>query len=84
MIQEYIDILSYPISTEITILDPDYVLMAGGVMIMKDVPMERLLEQIRIRCRHPYPAEDIQFVFPEHTQTSGVIGGALAYFASVK
>ena len=53
-------------------------------MIMKDFPMERLLEQIRIRCRHPYPAEDIQFVFPEHTQTSGVIGGALAYFASVK
>ncbi len=43
VIQEYIDILSYPISTEITILDPDYVLMAGGVMIMKDFPMERLL-----------------------------------------
>lgn len=84
VIQEYIDILSYPISTEITILDPDYVLMAGGVMIMKDFPMERLLEQIRIRCRHPYPAEDIQFIFPEHTQTSGVIGGALAYFASIK
>lgn len=84
VIQNYIDTLAYPISTEITILDPDYVVMAGGVMIMKDFPMERLLDQIRKLSRHPYPAEDIQFVFPEHTQNSGVIGGALAYFASVK
>ena len=84
IIQEYVDTLSYPISTEITILDPDYVIMAGGVMIMKDFPMERLLDQIRKRTRHPYPAEDIEFIFPKHTQTSGVIGGALAYFASVR
>ena len=84
IIQEYIDTLSYPMSTEITILDPDYVVMAGGVMTMKDFPMKRLLDQIRKRTRPPYPSEDIQFIFPKHTQTSGVIGGALAYFASVR
>lgn len=84
IIQEYIDTLAYPISTEITLFDPDYVVMAGGVMIMKDFPMERLIEQIKQKTRHPYPAEDINFIYPKHTQTSGVIGGALAYFASEK
>lgn len=81
-IQNFIDTLAIPISTEITILDPDYVIMGGGVMIMKDFPMERLIKQIKHRTRHPLPSENIEFVFPEHTQTGGVIGGAYSSYAN--
>ncbi len=84
VIQEYVDMLAIPISTEITILDPDYVIMGGGVMIMKDFPMTRLTEQIKRRTRHPYPSQNLEFVFPEHTHAGGVIGGAYAVFAEMQ
>ena len=46
-ILEFVEGLAYPISTEVTILDPDYVVMGGGVMIMKDFPMEYLINQVK-------------------------------------
>lgn len=83
-IQEYVESLSYPISTEITILDPDFVVMGGGVMIMKDFPMEDLICQVKKRTRHPYPSENLEFIIPEHTQMSGVAGGGLAAFDAMR
>ena len=83
-IREYVEYLAYPISTEVTILDPDYVVMGGGVMIMKDFPMDNLIRQVKKRTRHPYPSENLEFIFPEHTQTSGVAGGGLAAFDAMK
>ena len=79
-ILEYVDTLAIPMATEINILDPDYVIMAGGVMMMKDFPMERLIWAVKERARKPFPSENLEFVFPEHTQDSGVIGGAYAAF----
>lgn len=49
-------------------------------MIMKDFPMEDLIQQVKIRTRHPYPSENLEFIIPEHTQMSGVAGGGLAAF----
>lgn len=79
-ILEYVDTLAIPMAAEINILDPDYVIMAGGVMMMKDFPMERLIWAVKERARKPFPSENLEFVFPEHTQDSGVIGGAYAAF----
>ena len=67
-------------AAEINILDPDYVIMAGGVMAMKDFPMERLIWAVKDRARKPFPSENLEFVFSKHTQDSGVIGGAYAAF----
>lgn len=84
VIQEYVENLSYPISTEITILDPDYVVMGGGVMVMKDFPMEDLIRQVKNRTRHPYPSENLEFIVSEHTQISGVSGGGLSAFDAMR
>ncbi|MEY8353299.1 allose kinase [Lachnospiraceae bacterium 54-53] len=83
-VREFLDYLAYPISTEITILDPDYVVMGGGVMTMRDFPMDYLIRQVKKRARHPYPSENLRFVFPEHTQASGVSGGGLAAYEGLK
>lgn len=80
IVKEYVDTLAIPMSAEITILDPDYVVMGGGVISMKDFPISRLIEQIKMRARKPYPSENLEFVFPDHTQVSGVVGGAYSAY----
>lgn len=80
IIKDFISTLAVPMCAEINILDPDYIVLAGGVMIMKDFPMDYLVERIHFYSRKPYPADNLQFIYPEHTQNSGVIGGAYAAF----
>lgn len=83
-ILKYVRDLAYPISTEVTLLDPDYVVMGGGVMIMKDFPADYLKEQVKKRTRHPFPSENLEFIFPEYSQTSGVVGGGLSAFDAIE
>lgn len=80
VIQDYVDTLAVPMAAEINILDPDYVIMAGGVMVMKGFPMERLIRAVKERARKPFPSDNLEFIFPKHSQDSGVIGGAYAAF----
>lgn len=67
-----------PIATEITILDPDYVILGGGVITMRDFPIALLEEEVTRRARHPLPAEDINFIYPDDSQSTGVVGGGMA------
>lgn len=76
IIKKYIRDLAIPIATEINILDPDVVILAGGVVIMKNFPKDYLCKAIKLHARKPYPAENIRLIFTEHTQQSGVVGGA--------
>lgn len=71
---EYVKELAVPIATEINILDPDVSIIAGGVVIMNGFPRDILEKEIRARVRHPYPAQNLQLLFTEHTQQSGVLG----------
>lgn len=75
-IKQYIETLAIPISTEITILDPDYIVLGGGVLMMNNFPIKELINSIKKCTRKPYPSNNLQFVFSEHTQSSGVLGGA--------
>lgn len=73
---QFVEDLAYPIASEITLLDPDVSVFAGGVITMDGFPRDRLERAITARVRHPYPAENLRLVFTEHTQESGVLGGA--------
>jgi allose kinase len=80
IIREFVQNLALPISTEINILDPDYVVLAGGVLGMEKFPLECLVDAIHQHLRSPYPEQNIEFVFPETNQQNGVLGGALSVF----
>lgn len=73
----FVEDLAVPIATEINILDPDYAIIAGGVVFMKDFPRETLEAAVREKVRRPFPAENLQILYSEHTQQSGVLGGGL-------
>jgi allose kinase len=68
--------LAIPIATEINILDPDYIVIGGGVISMREFPKDMLNQAIYQFSRKPYPAENLQIVFSEHTSKSGVFGSA--------
>ena len=72
IIKKYIDTLAIPIATEINILDPDYIIIAGGVTIMKEFPIGELKKSIYEKARKPYPAEDMNIIVSNHDQKSGI------------
>lgn len=81
---DYIKTLALPIATEITLFDPDTVVIAGGVLFMNDFPKELLVSEIVKNVRKPYPAENLDIRFPQHKQESGVLGGAVYAFRKLK
>lgn len=80
LLVEFMETLALPMATEITILDPDCVVIGGGVAQMEAFPMERLLDAIRRQTRPPYPRQNLEFHFAEKSQACGVLGGARVGF----
>ena len=83
-IQQFVRDTALPIATEVTLLDPDCVILGSGVFAMEGFPMEALMDEIRRRARHPLPAEDLHFVIAEDSQTAGVLGGAVTVMPYVR
>lgn len=81
---DFVKVCAIPFATEITILDPDYILLGGGVISMKNFPTKLLEEEIRRRTRRPLPANDLQFVYASDAQSNGVIGGGMVVFDWLK
>ena len=79
-IQHFIETLSYPLATEITIIDPDLIVLSSGVVGMNNFPKNRLIEEVKKRVKHPVPAEDLEYIFPETGHENGVIGAAIERF----
>ena len=77
VLRQYVATLAIPIATELTLLDPDYAVIGGGVVAMEGFPQEYFVECIKDRTRKPYPASNLDIRFSKGAQQSGVIGGAL-------
>lgn len=77
LLKQFVDRMSIAVATEINILNPDYVLIGGGVPEIKEFPKEYLLERILVRTRKPYPAEDLQVIFTKDAEDKSVIGAAV-------
>lgn len=83
-ILDYVDGLSIPIATEINLMDPDYVLLGGGVLQMEGFPRPFLEECILRHTRKPYPAEGLQLRYSLKAQENGVIGAAIRAYRELK
>lgn len=64
-------------ATEITILDPRYVVLGGGVVEMKGFPMGYFEKTVRENLRIPYPRESVSFIRALGDQEAGIIGAAI-------
>ncbi|SCJ79313.1 D-allose kinase [uncultured Clostridium sp.] len=79
-LRQFIQELALPVAAEVTLLDPDAVILAGGVVAMPGFPKKMLLDEILHRVRKPYPAQGLRLLFPEHSKRSGVAGAGLYAF----
>ena len=76
----FINDLALPIATEINILDPDDVILGGGVLQMDDFPKASLEQAIRIHTRKPYPEQALRLLYSGEKQENGVIGAGINAF----
>jgi allose kinase len=76
VIQEFLHALAIPIATEINILDPDHVIIGGGVVLMEQFPRADLERYVLQHTRRPYPANGLSFTYAEMNQKAGVLGAA--------
>lgn len=80
VLADFIDILAIAVVIEVNILDPDYVILGGGVLQMKDFPIEEMKRQIIRHARKPYPSDDLVLLVSQQKQESGIVGaGIYAY-----
>ncbi len=77
LLQQFVDRMAMAVATEVNILDPDVILIGGGVPAMEDFPMEMLMERIRFHARKPYPAENLNILVTENEETKCTIGAAM-------
>lgn len=64
-------------ATEITILDPAYVVLGGGVADMKGFPMEYFEETVKENLRIPYPRDSVRFIRALGNPEAGIVGAAI-------
>lgn len=65
-------------ATEINILNPDSIILGGGILAMDGFPVQCLMETIRRFTRKPLPADDLRFLLSDNSNPfNGVLGAAL-------
>ncbi len=79
---QFVDHMAQAVATEINILDPDHVLVGGGVVNMQDFPTDTLSARIYAHTRKPYPAESLEILYTADEREKGVVGAA--YYAMRK
>ena len=80
LLRRFVDTMAQSVSAELNILDPDYVLVGGGVVNMAGFPRQMLLDRIREHCRKPYPAENLELIFTEEEEVLSVIEKAICFY----
>lgn len=77
-IRLFIENLAKIIVAEIHILNPDHIVLGGGVLSMNDFPYEQLVDYIHHFTRKPLPEETLHIIRSDYSNPyNGVIGAAL-------
>lgn len=83
-LQQFVDRMAMAVATEINILDPDVVLIGGGVPEMAGFPKDYFEERVLHHTRKPYPADDLQLIYAHDGEDKTVIGAALYAIEALK
>lgn len=72
-----VEAMAVAVATEVNILDPDYVVLGGGLLQMEGFPKEYFEEKIREHTRKPYPLQNLRLRYARMNQENGIIGAGL-------
>ena len=74
---EFIDMMAIAVASEVNILDPDCLVIGGGVFNMEGFPRDVFEERVLQRVRKPYPAQNLPLLFADDEPDKSVVGAAL-------
>jgi len=74
---EFIENMATTIALEVTLLDPECILLGGGILQMEGFPKEFLESRIKARLRKPYPSDTLEVIYAKEGQENGVIGASI-------
>lgn len=77
LVQQQIEAMAMAVATEVNILDPDYVVLGGGLLQMQGFPLNRLESRIKAHTRKPYPLENLRLVYARPNQENGILGAGI-------
>ncbi len=75
----FVERMAVSVAVEVNILDPEYVILGGGVLNMPGFPKEDLHANILEHVRRPYPAENLRVIYAEDEPEKSVQGAV--YYA---
>ena len=78
-VEKFVSYIAACAVTEINILDPDYVIIGGGVVNMAGFPRGTLHREIVAGTRKPYPAENLRIIYADDEREKCVAGAG--YYA---
>lgn len=76
-LERYLENVACALATEINILDPDRILLGGGVLSIPNFPYDRLLALVYKHTRKPLPGDTLQFLRLPEDALQGVRGAGL-------
>ena len=79
-IETFVDNMAAAVATEINILDPEVIILGGGVIQNPDFPKKKLEAAIKKYARKPYPADNLDLVYSRESDENGVIGAMIFGF----
>lgn len=81
--QEFLNGMGQTVAAEVNLLDPDCVILGGGLLQMKGFPKKKLEEAIHRYARKPYPEINLDIRYSRANQQNGVIGAGIYAFKRI-
>ncbi len=73
---EFVDTAACLLAGTVNLLDPEVLVIGGGVPAMEGFPREELLRALREKTMHPQPSEGLRVVWSEGADDTGALGAA--------
>lgn len=73
---EFIDTAACLLAGVVNLLDPEMLILGGGVPAMRGFPREALLQALREKTMHPRPSDTLDVVWSEGADDTGALGAA--------
>ncbi len=73
---EFLDAAACLLAGAVNLLDPEALVIGGGVPAMKGFPREELARAVREKAMHPEPAEGLRIAWSPGGDAAGVLGAA--------
>lgn len=84
MVREFVRNVAVAIATEVNILDPEVVIVGGGVVQARGFPTHVLEADTRELSRKPYPSQGVRFAYSRGGQQAGVRGAGIYAWEGVR